>query len=315
MFYFLRRAAGERIKKQIYIHQGRNKRMDKLVAFFKNVWFRRGVAIASWAYTGFMIWVAWLSYAYYLEFENPVPAFVLYLFINVSAMGLMILSRKQVITQVNSYILPPIVFIITFFGFGNWYLVIPPVVVMLVLFFVNTSNETLKTVLGTMYLLLFVIGIVGLIGATRFFGEISFVGPYLSQRDLNYEQLSKDEDYRLVRYLEIATDRNTMSYYVEYTGDDFELPMGVAKKVVGCKRIHTAEYTSLTQNFVEWKIRKINGKDTEVLVVDGKSVRENPYLEKPISSTSGSGSSSTKSSNSSSTSSTTSSTVISSSSS
>lgn len=270
--------------------------MDKLVAFFKNVWFRRGVAIASWAYTGFMVWIAWISYAYFLEFENPVPAFVLYLFINVSAMGLMILSRKQVITQVNSYILPPIVFLITFFGFGNWYIVIPPIVVMLVLFFVNTSNETLKTVLGTMYLLLFVIGIVGLIGATRFFGEITFVGPYLSKRDLNYEQLSSDGEYRLVRYLENKADRNTMGYYVEYTGDDKNLPMGVAKKVLGCKPIHTAAYTSLSQNFVEWKIRKINGKDTEVLVVDGKSVRENPYLEKPISSTSGSGSSSGSSS-------------------
>lgn len=281
--------------------------MDKLVAFFKNVWFRRGVAIASWAYTGFMTWVAWLCYAYFLEFENPVPAFVLYLFINVSAMGLMILSRKQVITQVNSYILPPIVFLIAFFGFGNWYIVIPPVVVMLVLFFVNTSNETLKTVLGTMYLLLFVIGIVGLIGVTRFIGEVSFVGPYLSERDTNYEQLSSDEEYRLVRYLEITTDRSTMGYYVEYTGDDIKLPMGIAKKVLGCKRIHTAEYTSLSQNFVEWKIRKINGKDTEVLVVDGRSVRENPYLEKPISSTSGSGSTSASTSSSSSSKSSTSS--------
>lgn len=265
--------------------------MDKLVAFFKNVWFRRGVAIASWGYTGFMIWVAWLCYAYYMEFENPTPAFVLYLFINVSAMGLMILSRKQVITQVNSYILPPIVFLVTFFGFGNWFVVIPPMVVMLVLFFVNTSNETLKTVLGTMYLLVFVIGIVGHIGVTRFIGEITFVGPYLSTRDLNYEQFSSDGEYRLVRYLENKPDRNTMKYYVEYTGDDVKLPMGTAKKVLGCKPIHTAAYTSLSQNFVEWKIRKINGKDTEMLIIDGTSVRENPYLAKPIQTSSGSNSS------------------------
>lgn len=272
--------------------------MDKLVAFFKNVWFRRGVAIASWGYTGFMIWVAWLCYAYYLEFENPTPAFVLYLFINVSALGLMILSRKQVITQVNSYVLPPIVFLVTFFGFGNWYVVIPPVVVMLVLFFVNTSNETLKTVLGTMFLLLFVIGVVGQIGVSRFIGNISFVGPDLSTRDSNFEALSGKGEYRIVRYLESTTDRSTMKYYVEYTGDDVKLPMGVAKKVLGCEFVHTASYTSLSQNFVEWKIRKINGKDTEVLIVDGKSVRENPYLKKPVSTTSGSGSSSSLSSSS-----------------
>lgn len=262
--------------------------MDKLVAFFKNVWFRRGVAIASWGYTGFMIWVAWLCYAYYMEFENPTPAFVLYLFINVSAMGLMILSRKQVITQVNSYVLPPIVFLVAFFGFGNWFVVIPPMVVMLVLFFVNTSNETLKTVLGTIYLLLFVIGIVGRIGATRFVGNFTFLGPDLTTRDTNYESLSKSGEYRLVRYLESTTDRSTMSYWVEYTGDDVKLPMGIAKKVLGCKKIHTAAYTNLSQNFVEWKIRKINGKDTEVLIVDGTSLRENPYLVKPIQTSSGS---------------------------
>lgn len=261
--------------------------MDKLVAFFKNVWFRRGVAIASWGYTVFMIWVAWLCFAYYLEFENPTPAFVLYLFINVSALGLMLLSRKQVITQVNSYVLPPIVFLVTFFGFGNWFVVIPPVVVMLVLFFANTSNETLKTVLGTMYLLLFVIGIVGHIGAERFFGNVSFVGPDVTTRDLNYESLSNSGEYRLVRYLESTTDRNTMGYYVEYTGDDVKLPMGVAKKVLGCKFIHTAAYTDLRQNFVEWKVQKVNGKDAEVLIVDKKSVRENPYLAKPISTSSG----------------------------
>lgn len=270
--------------------------MDKLVAFFKNVWFRRGIAIASWGYTGFMIWIAWLCFAYYLQFENPTPAFVLYLFINVCGLGFMILSRKQVITQVNSYVLPPIVFLVTFFGFGNWYIVIPPIVVMLVLFFVNTSNETLKTVLGTMYLLMFVIGIVGHIGGEMFFGNFAFLGPDLTMRDTSYESLAKSGEYRLVRYLKSTTDRNTMSYYVEYTGDDVKLPMGVGKKVLGCEHIHTAAYTNPNQNFVEWRVQKVNGKDAEVLIVDGKSVRENPYLAKPLSTSSGGSSGKTSSS-------------------
>lgn len=260
--------------------------MDKLVAFFKNIWFRRAIAVISWGYTVFMAWIAWLCFAYYFQFDDPTPAFVLYLFINVCAMGFMILSRKQVITQINSYVLPPVVFLVMFFGFGNWYIVIPPVVVMLALFFVNTSNETLKTVLGTMYLLLFVIGIAGHIGVVRFIGNFNFLGPDLTKRDLSYESLSSSGEYRLVRYLESSTDRNTMSYYVEYTGDDVTLPMGVAKKVFGCSRIHTASYTDLRQNFVEWKTVKKNGKNVEVLIVDGKSERENPYLAKKVISSS-----------------------------
>lgn len=278
--------------------------MDKLVAFFKNVWFRRAIAVISWGYTVFMTWVAWLCFAYYFEFENPTPSFVLYLFINVCAMGFFLLSRKQVITQINSYVLPPIVFCITFFGFGNWYIIIPPVVVMLVMFFANTSNETLKTVLGTMYLLLFVVGVAGHIGVERFIGNLSFFGPDLTNRDPDYEALSESGEYRLVRYLENSTDRNTMSYYVEYTGDDVEFPMGVAKKVMGCSHIHTASYTDLSQNFVEWKTVKKSGKSVEVLIVDGKSERENPYLAEIVASSSRT-SSSTSSTSSSSTTSTT----------
>lgn len=258
--------------------------MDKLVAFFKNVWFRRGIAVICWGYTAFMLWIAWLCFAYYFQFEDPAPAFVLYLFINVAAMGLIILSRKQVITQVNSYILPLIVFMILFFGFGNWYIIIPPIVVMLVLFFVNTSNETLKTVLGTMFLLLFVIGTAGHIGYERFMGNLSFVGPDLTERDTSYEALSESGEYRLVRYLDSSPARNTMAYYVEYTGDDITLPKGIAKKVFGCKQVHTAAYKDLSQNFVTWGTQTRNGKKVEILYVDGSNVRDNPYLVKEISS-------------------------------
>lgn len=259
--------------------------MDKLLAFFKNVWFRRVISVICWGYTAFMAFMAWLCFGYYFQFENPTPVFVLYLFINVAAMGLMILSRKQVMTQINSYILPPIVFMIMFFGFGNWYIIIPPVVVMLVLFFVNTSNETLKTVLGTMYLLLFVIGAAGHIGFERFMGNISFVGPDLTERDESFEELSESGEYRIVRYLDITPARKTMAYYVEYTGDDVKLPKGIAKKVYGCMPVHTAAYTDLKQNFVTWGKVKRNGKDVEILYVDGKNVRENPYLVEQISST------------------------------
>ena len=106
--------------------------MDKLVAFFKNIWFRRGVAIACWGYTALMVWIAWLTFGYYFEFENATSLFVLYLFVNIAALGLMILSRKQVITMVNCMLLPPIIFTIVIFGFGNWYIILPPLAVVMV---------------------------------------------------------------------------------------------------------------------------------------------------------------------------------------
>ena len=88
-----------------------------------------------------------------------------------------------------------------------------------------------------------------------------------------------------MRYLDITPARKTMAYYVEYTGDDVKLPKGIAKKVYGCMPVHTAAYTDLKQNFVTWGKVKRNGKDVEILYVDGKNVRENPYLVEQISST------------------------------
>lgn len=261
-------------------------KLDSLLKFFKNVWFRRAVAVICWIYTGIMIWVAYLSFGYYIEFDHPKPLFVLYLFVNVAAMGLMILSRKQVITQINAYVLPLAVFALVILGFGNWYIVIPPIVVTVVLFFVNASNETLKTVVGTMYLLMYVIGIVGYIALQMFMGTITFNGlDYnMNTRDRNYEKISPSGEYRIVRYLETSGGRNLQHYYIEKTEDDIKIPMGICKRVYGSHPLNTAPYTDVPADIDRWTTRRVDGEIQDVPVVEG-SVRENPYLIKKIEKT------------------------------
>lgn len=261
-------------------------KFDILLKFYKNVWFRRAVAVICWLYTVIMIWVAYLSFGYYIEFNNPKPLFVLYLFVNVAAMGLMILSRKQVITQINAYVLPLAVFALVILGFGNWYIVIPPIVVTVVLFFVNSSNETLKTVVGTMYLLMYVIGIVGYIALQMFMGTITFNGLdfNMNTRDRSYEKLSPSGEYRIVRYLETSGDRKLQHYYIEKTEDDIKIPMGICKRVYGSHALNTAAYTDTPADIDEWTTRKVDGELQDVPVVEG-SVRENPYLIKKIEKT------------------------------
>lgn len=283
--------------------------MDKLTAFFKNVWFRRGVAALCWGYTAFLIWVAWLCFGFHFEFENPTPLFVLYLFINIAAFGLLIFTRKQVITQVNAYVLPIVAFLILIFGFGKWYITTPPLVVVIAFFFINRSNETLKTVLGTMYLLMYVIGTVGFIAMRMFMGNITFTldengSPSISELDLSlrdpeYEILSDSGDYRVVRYISKTGDRQMVSYYVEDAREDVKIPLGVCKKVAGCRHLHTAVFSDKNYNHIRWATQKVDGKTVEVLYVEG-ILRENPYLRKKIESDSSSGSSVISSSSSSS---------------
>ena len=257
--------------------------MDKLVAFFKNVWFKRGVAVICWGYTALLCWVAWLNFAFYFEFENVTALFVLYLFVNIAALGLMIYTRSQVITMVNSMLLPPIVFVIVILGFGNWYMIIPPLCVVVAMFFICAANETLKTVIGTMYLLMYVIGVVAYIAINLLMGKITFTDVDLSLRDSSFEIVSPSGEYRIVRYVDKPNgERRTAGYYVEYTGDDVEIPFGVCKKVLGCKRVLTSKYNNKADNPVVWM--DLTGFDTdlkEILSVEG-SITENPYLKSEV---------------------------------
>lgn len=252
--------------------------MDKLIAFFKNIWVKRGAAVLGLVYTLFMIWLARMSFGYYFDLENPVPLFVLYLFVNICSAAVLVFSRKQIITQINSYVLPPIIFVILLCAFGNWYLIVPPMVVMAVLFFANSSNETLKTVLGTMYLLMFVIGIVGYIGIQIFIGTITITtGVDLSKRDTNYENLSDTGEYRIVRYSDTNGINKVYKYYVEETKGDIKIPLGICKKVVGCEFIHTSTYVGAPEDIVDWTFENSGGEKREVIFVEGV-YRENPYL-------------------------------------
>lgn len=263
--------------------------MDKLVAFLKNVWFKRGIALICWAYTGLLLWVAWLSFAYRFEYENATSLFVLYLFINIAALGLMIYTRRQVITMVNCMVLPPIVFLIAIFAFGDMYMLLPPLCVIVAMFFINAANETLKTVLGTMYLLMYVIGIAGYIAIDMLMGPISFTGVDLTKRDAWYEEqkdnLSPSGEYRIVRYVgDMTGDRRIASYYIEYTGDDVEIPFGFCKKVLGCQHAHSMQYTGREDDPVNWVEGEVDGEEAEMISVEG-SIRENPYLIEIISET------------------------------
>ena len=240
--------------------------MDTLVALFKNVWLKRSVALLCWGYTGLLIWIAWLNGAFFLEYENPTSLFVVYVFVNIAALGLLIYTRRQVITQVNVMILPPLV-------------------VLVAMFFICTANETLKTVLGTMYLLMYVIGAAAYITITLLMGKITLAGVDLDLRDRNYEVLSADGQYRIVRYVDKPTgERRTASYYVEDISKDKKIPFGSAKRVLGSGWVVTAKYTSKSDSPVSWVTKTVDGKKVEMLSVEG-TLKENPYLVAEISAT------------------------------
>lgn len=257
--------------------------MDTLASIFGNVWLKRGVAVLCWGYTGLLVWLAWLNFAYFLEYENPTSLFVIYVFINVAALGLMIYTRHQVITQINVMIMPPILLVSFILAFGSWYMLLPPICVIVAMFFICRANETLKTVLGTMYLLMFVVGGAAYVAMTLLMGRLTvFTGVDLTLRDANYEKLSSDEAYRIVRYVDKPNgERRTASYYVEDVSGDVDIPFGKAKKVLGCGWVLTTKYSGREDDPVSWVKTTIDGERVEALNVEGV-IKENPYLAEEI---------------------------------
>lgn len=257
--------------------------MDTLASIFGNVWLKRGMAVLCWGYTGLLVWLAWLNFAYFLEYDNPTSLFVIYVFINVAALGLMIYTRHQVITQINVMIMPLILLVSFILAFGSWYMLLPPICVIVAMFFICRANETLKTVLGTMYLLMFVVGGAAYVAITLLMGSLTiFTGVDLTLRDANYEKLSSDEAYRIVRYVDKPNgERRTASYYVEDVSGDIDIPFGKAKKVLGCGWVLTTKYSGREDDPVSWVKTTIDGERVEALNVEGV-IKENPYLAEEI---------------------------------
>ena len=195
----------------------------------------------------------------------------------------MIYTRHQVITQINVMIMPPILLVSFILAFGSWYMLLPPICVIVAMFFICRANETLKTVLGTMYLLMFVVGGAAYVAMTLLMGRLTvFTGVDLTLRDANYEKLSSDEAYRIVRYVDKPNgERRTASYYVEDVSGDVDIPFGKAKKVLGCGWVLTTKYSGREDDPVSWVKTTIDGERVEALNVEGV-IKENPYLAEEI---------------------------------
>lgn len=235
--------------------------MDKLVSFFTNKWFKRALSVLGLGYPVFLCYVAWLTMGFYLEPTNAVALFVVYLFINVLFGGIMLLTRNQIISRALVLIDPLVVFAILILGFRQWYIIIPPFVICVLTFFLVRSDETKKMIFGTIYLMLYVVGVLVYLTFEMHMGRISFTDVDLSIRSTNYNY-SPDGNYRVVTYVEPEKDQTrTVMFYLEKTDEDISLPFLEARKAVGSIHLITSGYDDPAK--IEWK-----GDNT--LYVDGR---------------------------------------------
>ena len=124
----------------------------------------------------------------------------LYIFINLIFFGIMLFTRKQIVTRIVAIISPFLAFAILLFGFGNWFAAVPPIVVSVLIFLLSGTGETTKIIIGTIYLLMYVVGVLVYLTFKMLFGNITFMDVDLSARSTSY-RYSPDKQYRIVLYV------------------------------------------------------------------------------------------------------------------
>lgn len=196
--------------------------------FFKNKWVRRAASFLGVLYLLFLLWLDYMSAFYTFKYTN-VPLFAI-LYILVSAVFLvdMIYTRDKPFTAVLAMFMMVAALPLVLFEFGNWLLIIPPFVVAVTAFFACRANETLKMVMGTMFLLMYILGGLGFFIMSKLFitqvektvidSGVSTNGIYryevLEVKDnstggmqVKVEPNDKDKDYKLFVFVAKGYDK------------------------------------------------------------------------------------------------------------
>lgn len=138
--------------------------------FFNNIWTKRAVSLFSLVYGALLAMISYMSFFYNVQIENSTSFVIMSSITAVFFLAMMIYTRKQLITRIVSIAALPLFLPILLFYFGEWIFIIPFAVVIIIMFFVSGAGEATKTILGTLFLLLYVIGAVAYFLATTFLG-------------------------------------------------------------------------------------------------------------------------------------------------
>jgi len=253
-----------------------SKVLSKIFMFFSNKWTKLGFSLLSVGYGAFLGLVAWLTFAYYFDYENPVALFLMYVFINLLFAIVMIYTRKQLLTQIVALFMHPCILVMLVFGFGNWYLIIPPFVAATVIFFASGANETLKVILGTVYMIIFVLAVIGYMTIQKLTiqipGKMNFSARQYPEVQVDYKKKKGETaKYRLVMYVDPECKQNRVAtYYVEQAELDKKYWFVKCERVFGCSK--AASIRIDVNPVIKWKeenVLLING-DYKEIGEDGK---------------------------------------------
>ena len=189
---------------------GRN--FGKMKELLSNVWVKRAVGVFNLVYFAVICMLTGATFLYDLEFTEGQEQsfFTLYVAASVIFLVLMIYSRDVIVTKIMSMVLPLVVFLLMLFNMYDWILIIPPLVMSLVMFFVAGTHETAKVVMGTIYLLMYVLGLVVFFVFRLLFGGTSTYTELNANLDRNSD-VYKFYSSEFTKICDVTRDDNVLS--------------------------------------------------------------------------------------------------------
>ncbi len=146
---------------------------------------RNLISLSTIIYIGYLALTIVFSFLYDFIYSSAIVFFIFHMIVNLAFLYPMLLTRKTKLTTICSGFLLLMTFFILIFEFGNFLIIIPPFIVSAIVFFTSKCTETAKTVIGTLYLLVYVIGIIAFILVSSFFG--SSISPTTLAKNMSKE--------------------------------------------------------------------------------------------------------------------------------
>lgn len=249
--------------------------------FLSNVWVKRAVSVFNLAYFAVVVLLTCATFIYDLEFSAGMETgfFTVYLIARAVFLCLMIFSRQEIVTRFLSILMLPVVFCLIIFNMGDWVLIIPPFIVSIVMFFAAGTHENTKVIMGTIYLLMYVLGLVAYFVITLLFGGTAVETPLSADITSNSEvydlykndfkklcemtsdnnTISPDGKYQIIIYDVKDSDKGAVKICVVPYGQDIELKFFTLKQKGISKTISNKGIRGVVPD-VGWIIDKEDGK-------------------------------------------------------
>ena len=132
--------------------------MEILKKIVTNKWFILVVSLLCAAYTIFLGYFAYSVFFYEITYIDRMKFALIYSAVSMVTGLLYFYTRRSFITCIISMVNMVVFFPMLLLDWGNWPLLIPAAMVTLFGFFCCKMNDTMKTVFGTIFLLLYVLG-------------------------------------------------------------------------------------------------------------------------------------------------------------